>query len=81
MNVRDANPTLEDWKLLMTCTNRSLDSSTKEPFDKEIHMFAINEDVKNHNKLCLQKHNKGYLQNLNLDIEQILCDSAQLELA
>jgi hypothetical protein len=40
MNVRDAMPTIEDWKLLMTHTYTSLDASTKESFDKEIHLFA-----------------------------------------
>lgn len=71
---------MKDWNLLMTCIDRSLYSSTKESFDKETHLFAINDDVKNHNKLCLQNHNKVCLQNLNLDIKKILYDSSQLEL-
>jgi hypothetical protein len=57
MNVRDANPTLEDWKLLMTRIDRKMDASTKELFDKEIHLFATNDDVHNHNKHCLRSLN------------------------
>ena len=50
MNVRDAMPTIEDWKLLMTCTYTNLDASTKESFDKVTHLFVTNVDVQNHNK-------------------------------
>ena len=54
MNVRDAIPTLEDWKILMTRTDTSLDASMKEPFDKAIHLFATNDDVHNHNKSLIR---------------------------
>ena len=57
MNVRDAMPTIEDWKLPMTCTYTNLDASTKESFDKAIHFFATNVDVQNHNKRCLRNLN------------------------
>ena len=52
MNIRDAFPTLEDWKLLMTRTDTSLDDSMKKSFDKVIHLFATNDDVNCHNR-CL----------------------------
>lgn len=54
MNVRDAIPTMEDLEALMTRTNTCLDPSTKDSFDKEIHLFATNDDVENHNKICLR---------------------------
>jgi len=57
MNVRDAMPTIEEWKLLMNCTYTNLDASTKELFDKVIHLFATNVDVQNHNKWCLRNLN------------------------
>jgi hypothetical protein len=57
MNVRDAIPTIEDWKLLMSHTDTYLDASTKESFDKEIHLFVTNDDVQNHNKHCLRNLN------------------------
>ena len=53
MNVRDAIPTIEDWKVLMTRTDSNLDASTKESFNKAKHLFATNDDVHNHNKHCL----------------------------
>ena len=54
MKVRDSKPTMEDWKALMTRKNTCLDPSTNDSFDKEIHLFATNDDVENHNKLCLR---------------------------
>jgi len=44
-------------KLLMTHINSSLNYSTKNSFDNEIHLFATNYDVKNQNKRCLQNLN------------------------
>ena len=52
MNIRDVVPTIEDWKLLMTHTDTSLDASMKNSFDKVIHLFATNDDVNYHNT-CL----------------------------
>jgi len=37
----------------MTRTNSNLDASTKESFNKAIHLFATNDDVNNHKKRCL----------------------------
>lgn len=53
MNVGDANPIIEDWKLLMSHTSSLLDSSTKDSFNRAIHLFASNEDVNNHNRCSL----------------------------
>ena len=50
MNIRDAIPTIEDWKLLMSHTNTTLDASMKNSFDKAIHFFVTNDDVNSHNK-------------------------------
>ena len=58
MNVRDAIPTLEDWKLLMERTDTNMNGSTKELFDKSIHLFSTNDDVHNHNKRCLRSLNR-----------------------
>ncbi len=57
MNVRDAIPTIEDWKLLMTRTDASLDASMKDLFDKEIHFFATNDDEHNPNKHLIRTLN------------------------
>jgi hypothetical protein len=54
MNVRDAMTIVEEWKLLMTHIYTSLASSKKYSFDKSIHLFVTNNDVKNHNKCCLR---------------------------
>jgi hypothetical protein len=49
LNIRDAIQIVQEWKLLMSCINSSLDSSTKESSNKAIHCFATNENVNNHN--------------------------------
>ena len=54
MNIRDAVPTIEDWKLLMIRTNTSLDASMKNSFDKAIHLLATNDDVNCHNKRLIR---------------------------
>ena len=50
MNIRDAVPTIKDWKLLMTRTDTSVHATMKNSFDKAIHLFATNDDVNCHNK-------------------------------
>ena len=57
MNIRNAIPTIEDWKLLMNCTHTFLHASMKNSFDKEIHLFGTNEDVKSHNKHLIRSLN------------------------
>ena len=57
MNIRDVVPTIEDWKLLMTRTNTSVHATLKNSFDKEIHLFATNDDVNCHNKHLLRSLN------------------------
>ena len=57
MNIRDAIPILEDWKILMTHTDSSLYASTKESFNNEIHLFATIDYVHNHNKCCIRTLN------------------------
>ena len=64
MNIRDAVPTLEDWKLLMNRADTSLDASMKKSFDKVIHLFVTNGDVK-----C---HNKHLIRGLNCPIATII---------
>ena len=50
MNIRDAIPTIEDWKLLMTCRDTSVHATMKKSFDKVTHLFTTNDDVNCHNK-------------------------------
>ena len=57
MNIRNAIPTIEDWKLLMTCTHTFLHASMKNSFDKEINLFGTNEDVNSHNKHLIRSLN------------------------
>ena len=57
MNIRDAVPTIEDWKLLMTHTDTSIHATLKSSFDKAIHLFATNDDVNCHNKHLLRSLN------------------------
>ena len=64
MNVRDAIPIVDDWKLLMSRTYSSLDSSANESFNRKIHLFATNEDVDNHNRRSLASLNHSIAQNV-----------------
>ena len=54
MNIRDAIPTIEDWKLLMTHTDTSLHASMKKSFNKAIYLFVTNDDVNCHNKRLIR---------------------------
>ena len=44
-NMRNAEPTEDDWKLLMTRTNTHLPPTEQEKFNQAIHLFATNELV------------------------------------
>ena len=47
-NVRDVNPQIDDWNLLMTRTPIRLDVATNDEFDKTVHLFSTNDNVDNH---------------------------------
>ena len=69
MNIRDAVPTIEDWKLLMTHTDTSLDASMKNSINNAIHFFATNDDV--------NSHNKRLIRSLNCPIATIIATSVR----
>jgi ATP-dependent DNA helicase PIF1 len=48
----------------MTHTYTNMDGSTKESFDKAIHLFATNDDLHNHNKHCLISLNHPIAQSV-----------------
>jgi len=70
MNVRDAIPTVDDWRLLMNRTDASLDHSTRETFDQAMHLFATNEDVNNHNKRCLLSLNRPIARSIATSLKR-----------
>ncbi|XP_059067928.1 uncharacterized protein LOC131858643 [Cryptomeria japonica] len=49
-NMREAHPTINDWKLLMSRTNSNLTAPMNEEFDNNIHLFSTNDNVYNHNR-------------------------------
>ena len=53
MNVRDANPQIDDWRLLMTRTHINIDLPTNLHFENSVHLFSTNENVHSHNKKML----------------------------
>ena len=69
MNVGDPDSIVNDYKLLMSCTNFFLDGFTKEPFSKTIYLFARNDDINTHYKCCLTS--------LNHHITSMLCFSTK----
>ena len=52
-NVRDANPQIDDWNLLMTRIPIKLDVVSNDEFDKTMHLFSTNENFCNHNMRML----------------------------
>ena len=52
-NLRDADPQIEDWKLLMMRAPINLDATTNEEFQNCVHLFSTNDKVYNHNKIML----------------------------
>ncbi|XP_057860677.2 uncharacterized protein LOC131069328 [Cryptomeria japonica] len=48
--MREAHPTINDWKLLMSRTNSNLTTSMNEEFDNNVHLFSGNDNVHNHNR-------------------------------
>ena len=53
-NIYNATPTMEDWNLLQSITNRFLSIEERSQFDTTIHLFAMNMLANNHNKYMLQ---------------------------
>ena len=43
----------------VSCIDSSLDSSTKDSFNREMHLFATNADVDNHNRHSLVALNRS----------------------
>jgi ATP-dependent DNA helicase PIF1 len=57
-NLHNATPTIDDWNLLQSRTDRFLSIEECLLFDSSIHLFATNILVDNHNKFMLQSLNK-----------------------
>lgn len=49
-NIRDANPTINDWMLLMSRSNGNMSIATNYEFENSVHLFSINDNVHSHNK-------------------------------
>ncbi|XP_057856401.2 uncharacterized protein LOC131065774 [Cryptomeria japonica] len=43
-NLRDANPKIEDWKLLMTRIPPNMDAANNVDFDNTVHLFSTNDN-------------------------------------
>ncbi|XP_059073384.1 uncharacterized protein LOC131874156 [Cryptomeria japonica] len=52
-NLRDANPQIDDWKLLMMRTPTNIDVASNSEFENTIHLFSTNDNVHSHNKKML----------------------------
>lgn len=52
-NVRDANPQVDDCRLLMTRTPININVATNSDFDNVVHLFSKNENIHYHNKKML----------------------------
>ncbi|XP_059070522.1 uncharacterized protein LOC131040138 [Cryptomeria japonica] len=49
-NIRDANPTIDDWMLLMSRSNGNMSIETNNEFKNSVHLFSTNDNVHSHNK-------------------------------
>ncbi|XP_059076947.1 uncharacterized protein LOC131876152 [Cryptomeria japonica] len=52
-NLRDANPQIDDWKLLMMRTPTNIDAASNSEFENTVHLFSTNDNVHSHNKKML----------------------------
>ncbi|XP_059076868.1 uncharacterized protein LOC131031330 [Cryptomeria japonica] len=52
-NLRDANPQIDDWKLLMMRTPTNIDVASNFEFENTVHLFSTNDNVHSHNKKML----------------------------
>ncbi|XP_059070553.1 uncharacterized protein LOC131860191 [Cryptomeria japonica] len=52
-NLRDANPQIDDWKLLMMRTPTNIDVASNSEFENTVHLFSTNDNVHSHNKKML----------------------------
>ncbi|XP_059064929.1 uncharacterized protein LOC131856976 [Cryptomeria japonica] len=82
-NLRNAEPTIADWQLLMSRSNSTLSSTEQSIFLSSTHLFATNEMVSLHNKrmllsmakpiaLSIAEQLRGFTCS-NLDEEQLEC--------
>ena len=49
-NIRDAQPTIDDWKLLMSRTTCNIPKNVNDDFDNNVHLFSTNENVHKHHR-------------------------------
>ncbi|XP_059064477.1 ATP-dependent DNA helicase RRM3-like [Cryptomeria japonica] len=49
-NIRDANPTIDDWMLLMSRSNGNMSIATNDEFENSVHLFSTNDNVHTHSK-------------------------------
>jgi ATP-dependent DNA helicase PIF1 len=96
MNLRDANPQIDDWRLLMSRTPINIDVATNFEFDNDVHLFSTNENVHAHNKKMLHslKHpvarcvasKAGTINTIDdcsndeLDLELLICKDSRVML-
>ena len=52
-NIRDAQPTVDDWKLLMSQTTCNISIVINENFEKNVHLFSKNDNFCKHNRTKL----------------------------
>ena len=55
-NIRDAQPTIDDWKLLMPHTTCNIPKNVNDDFDNNVHLFSTNDNVHKCNQRKLHSH-------------------------
>ena len=53
-NIRNANPIVDDWNLLISRTDANMDATKINTFNLEIHLFPMNTLVNVHNRCKLK---------------------------
>ncbi|XP_057830374.2 ATP-dependent DNA helicase PIF1-like [Cryptomeria japonica] len=83
-NVRDANPQIEDWKLLMTRIPPNMDAANNLDFNNRVHLFSTNDNVHNHNKKMLHLLKQPVARSVATKVGSVNivedCSSDELEL-
>lgn len=52
--MRNAEPTKQDWELLMNHTNKSLCIDEQKEFDQSMHLYSTNDLVRIRNRKMLK---------------------------
>ena len=76
VNIRNADPLIVDWDLLMSCSDSNLSPEERTLFDLTIHLFPANNLVSLHNRCMLKSLNSPIARCVTEHTQKIFFDDA-----